>query len=740
MHQSPSLIATVEQMLREQEPNFLRLYLNPHVAQTCFCLDRYVRTTWASPSIRAPGRGSQTEVCQSFLANGLEEALGGAIKLVRYSRGAPDIRRTCVILDPADRLVGFADVVLAGGERVTFLPGIRVIGRKQLEEEGAGFDVESVGPLRQAEAGAMVIDPLVLVAGADDLLGKHAEAISRVLRSHRPAVITCVDRQSLAALRGGAAGPLRAIDPDVVVFDESFVGGAVPFGAFTARGSLFAAWNRTGKSTFHTTTFQPNTISARHFMKCLAEADHDFFHRHATELQTLVEDLSRRGEAFRWLYSPSLYRLIRAAGFETKDVRAAGSFIVVNGRPVFDVVGGVACCIRGHNPPTYADAIKSPPLPGDTSSPETELQDRLRELTGLGFVLPAVSGATAVESALKVALVARFPRRHVLALKAGFGGKTLLSLTGTANRSFKEHVGPLYADVHYVDPFSPTAQDQIDALLEKHPFAAVLVELIQAVGGVRRIPQALVRHLDEGRARFGYLLVVDEVQTGMYRTGPFSQSRALGLTPDVLLLGKGTSDMMFPFSLTLYSEAVADMLAGRGSALTDAIKHRYGYELGYKTVVNVLRSAQELALPAHVVDAGERFDRMLRTGLCPIATVRDVRVFGLLIAIELDASTWLRRWLGKRLAALYLLALLRHERFPVLAGFCQDEPNTLKITPPLNVRAEEVVEACHTIVDVLGRPLHKVLLAGLGRLLKPSWVRKGNHERRNNPALGLATR
>ena len=63
---------------------------------------------------------------------------------------------------------------------------------------------------------------------------------------------------------------------------------------------------------------------------------------------------------------------------------------------------------------------------------------------------------------------------------------------------------------------------QIDALLEKHEFAAVQVELIQSVGGVRRIPEALIRHLDEGRGRWGYLLVVDEVQTGMYRTGPFS--------------------------------------------------------------------------------------------------------------------------------------------------------------------------------------------------------------------------
>ena len=81
-----------------------------------------------------------------------------------------------------------------------------------------------------------------------------------------------------------------------------------------------------------------------------------------------------------------------------------------------------------------------------------------------------------------------FPRRHILALKAGFGGKTLLALTGTANPSYKEHIDPLYADVHYVDPFAPDARAQIDALLERHEFAVVQVELIQSVGGVRRDP------------------------------------------------------------------------------------------------------------------------------------------------------------------------------------------------------------------------------------------------------------
>ena len=609
-----------------------------------------------------------------------------------------------------------------------FLPGLRVVGGEEL---GRG-----VGWLVRAEAPGAAIDPLVLVAGAAGALDEHADAIRHLVRRNRPAVITCVDREGLAALRGGAGGVLREVAPDVVVFDESFVDRAVPFGAFTARASRFAAWNRPGKSTFHSTTFQPNTISTRHLMNCLAAADPDFVRRHADDLRAIGDDLGRRADAFRRHYSPTLLRLIRAAGFATKDVRAEGSSVFVDGRPVLDYVGGVACSLRGHNPPTYADELRRPPAPGDPP-PEVELADRLRALTGLGCVLPAVSGGTAVENALKVALVARFPRRHVLALRAGFGGKTLLSLTGTANPTYKQDIGPLYADVHYVDPFAPDARDQVDALLRGREFAAVLMELVQSVGGVRRIPDDLVRHLDAGRARGGYLLVVDEVQTGMYRTGPFTLSGATGLRPDVLLLGKATSDMMFPSSLTLLADGVAQEFEGRAPGLAAAIRRRHGHDLGCRTVVNALRAAEAMALPGRVAEAGTRFERLLRAGLAPLEAVREVRAFGLLVAVELDARAWPRRWLGKRLAALYLLAMLRHERSPVLAGFCQYEPNTLKITPPLDSSPEELARACRTIVDVLGRPLHRVLLAGLSSLLTPPPFRKGNHERSNDQPTDL---
>ena len=88
-----------------------------------------------------------------------------------------------------------------------------------------------------------------------------------------------------------------------------------------------------------------------------------------------------------------------------------------------------------------------------------------------------------------------------------------------------------------------------------------------------------------------------------------------------------------------------------------------------------------------------------------------VRGFGLLIGVELDASRLPQRWLRKRLFQFYVLGMLRHERFPVLVGFCQYEPNVLKITPPLNIEPQVVQEACATIVEVIRQPFHRLAAA-----------------------------
>jgi acetylornithine/succinyldiaminopimelate/putrescine aminotransferase len=736
------LTDTYEQILREQLPNLLRLYLNPYVTQTCFCLTRYVQSTWPPPPALSPSAGKEVrgngrnEDYQTFLANGFDEALSGAIKLARYCASLAGRPTTGLIVDAANRLGPYVSTPVAGGGTVEFVPGLMVVGKSDDDFKAA---VASGGPFGL----------VVLAAGSEKVLEQHADEIRQLLRRDVPLLITCVDRQGLKKGVGSffdfhaPSDPENSkwlptpFSPDIVIFDESFVDYAVPFSAFTARKALYDHWNRPGKTTFHSTTYQPNTISSLHFMKCLEKADPGFHSSLAQDLEKIHTDLGIRRDLFRRLYSPGLYGAMRATGFDTGDVRAAGDFLFVNGRRIFDAVGGVACSVRGHNPGAYAEELEAL---GDLPDCEAEVAACLRDLTGLDCLLPGVSGATAVENALKIALVVQYPRRHVLALKAGFGGKTLLALTGTANPSYKEHIDPLYADVLYVDPFAANAEAQIEAALDKHPVAVVQVELIQAVGGVRRVPERVIRYLEARRQQAGYLLLVDEVQTGMYRTGPFTLSGAMGLMPDLLLLGKGTSDMMFPFAVVLYSAAVQEKLDRAGSDLPAALRRRYGHDFGYRTVLNVLRRAEDLCLSRRVAESGALFSRLLNEGLASCKAVREVRAYGLLIGIELDEARWPRRWFRKRLFWFYLFSMLGHRRYPVLVGFCQYEPNVLKITPALTVAAEEIREVCTTIVEVLRRPFYRLLGAVLGGLMKSFGLWRKKHEHINVPAHEPAAR
>jgi acetylornithine/succinyldiaminopimelate/putrescine aminotransferase len=685
MNQLGPLAATCEQVLSEQIPNFFRLYLNPHVVQTCFCLNRYVQTAW-------PSHADADAPCQSFLANSFVEAVSGAIKLMRFNARLQQRSSAGLVPDCDGRLRHFASLSLAGGGRVELVPGLTVV---QSPEE--------IAEIRASRASFGFV---VLAASSLAELDRYREPLLQICRRQSPWIITCVDRSTLSCLGQDSTGVAKELTPDVVVFDKSFVNHELPFAAFTARKGCFDHWNRPGQSTFHSTTFQPNTISTLHFMKCLRQADPAFHTAHQPVLERIGHDPEYCASLLADLYSPFLAKTIRTLGFDTLKARASGHYVHIGTHKLFDGVAGVACSIRGHNPPGYLAEIQSGPADDDVVP---VLSARLKAITGLECLLPAVSGASAVENALRIGLATQYPRKFVLAFKGGFGGKTLLALVGTARPSYRTNLDPLYGHVLYLDPFAPTILEELERTLREFPVAVVHLELIQAVGGVRPLPLRLLRYLQEQKDRWGYLLFVDEVQTGMYRTGPFHLSEKLGLAPDLLTLGKGTSDMMIPFSLTLYSAALERQLEQVCPTLLEDIRRRCHYSAGYRSVLNTLSRAEESNLTDQVSQLGALFSRRLSEQLSGCRAVQDIRVHGLLIAIELRTTGLVRRWLKKRLTSLYLLGMLHHHSFPVLVGYCQYEPHVLKLTPPLSITPDEVGQVCQTIGSALREPLYKLL-------------------------------
>jgi hypothetical protein len=378
------LFDTWDQVAEEQLPNLLRLYMSPYVAHTCLCLSRYVQETWFPDPLAPDAERNRPEPraeFQSFLANSFDEALSGAIKLARFCADCDNRPKTGVIIDPAQKVGPLVSATLEGSARITFIPEIQVIGESDLAA-GALLRV-------QAPIGFVILFPSadLEIAILHDFLGR--------IREFDPARIACVDRVSLDYCRHHVGSVWKTFRPDIVVFDESFLQRHVPFGAFTARKALFQHWNRKGFTGFHSTTFQPNTVASLHFLRCLERHDPTFFGRMAKHLERIQRDRRYRRFIFGRHFNPSLARATAAVGWDKPGVRASGHYIHVQGREVYDAVGGVACSIRGHNPLGFREGIeKLADCPGGSRSLAAE---RLRELTGLQHMIPAVSGASAVE-------------------------------------------------------------------------------------------------------------------------------------------------------------------------------------------------------------------------------------------------------------------------------------------------------------------------------------------------------
>ncbi len=690
-----AVLRTCEELIRLRIPNLLRLYLNPWVVQTCTVLSAAVH--WKFPA-------SSGERYPSFLANSGEEALSGAIKLARFHRHQTPQGRT---LTPNSAVLFIGDALPAGFA--------------ELETHSTGEDSGTNGLIPHVrccteQAAVQLLEqttflPVAIVLSAPEIWSDSSLIHQLQTYQQRGGLVLVRMRAADLVLE---AEDTQSLIPDVLIFDDTLTARQVPFGAFTARAALYAPWMKAKLSTFHSTTFQPNTISTCHLLRCLPNIAPALSRRVQPQLDRLLKDHQALRNAFAELFSPSLLRVICAAGFAEHDVTVHGHYVNAGPRRLFDGIGGVACSLRGHNPESWPAELRRLPENGVRN----ELARRLLTLTGLPHHVPAVSGAGAIEAALKMALTVQFPRTHVILMRGGYAGKTLLALTGTERSTYREGLGPLYPHRICIDPFAADACQQLQMAVRSCPVAAIQLELIQGVGGVRAIPADVLQAAAHAAETDGISLIVDEIQTGMHRTGPFIRTSQTPLKPDFIVLGKGTSDMLFPFSLTLYSGRVHERLQQLGNCLPERLQQQYGYETGYRAVLNTLRRWEKQPVQTHVETAGTQYAEQLRRLLPTHPRVTDVRAFGLLIGIELNVRQTLTARLGLKPAQLYLLQMMQHRDFPLLMGYCQYEPHILKFTPPLTVTPDEIRNSVKTIGDTLSVSQTRLLGCGLQFLLR----------------------
>lgn len=355
------------------------------------------------------------------------------------------------------------------------------------------------------------------------------------------------------------------------------------------------------------------------------------------------------------------------------------------GREYLDFTSGQGVATLGHCHPAVQTALvaQSQRL---LTCPEifyndqrAALLERLAERmpTGLTRFFLCNSGAEAVEAALKFARLST-GRAGIVATKRGFHGRTLGALSATWEPRYRQPFEPLLPGVRHV-PFNDAA-----AMAETigPDTAAVLVEIVQGEGGVRLGSPAYFRELRRLCTGRGALLIVDEVQTGLGRTGRWLACDHVGLVPDLLCLGKALGGGL-PMGAVALGPRVAPLPSGsHGSTFG-------GNPLACAAALAALDACEREGLVARAAAVGERLLGALQVLRSPV--VREVRGLGAMVGIELT----------QRVTPL-LQALMARGLLALPAG-----PTVLRLLPPLVVSDEQVEQA----VAVIAATLAEVALA-----------------------------
>ena len=320
-------------------------------------------------------------------------------------------------------------------------------------------------------------------------------------------------------------------------------------------------------------------------------------------------------------------------------VRGEGPYVWdADGRRYLDLLGGIAVNALGHAHPTLTAAISAQlgtlgHISNFFASPtQIVLAERLLELAGAGDVPGSrvfftSSGTEANEAAFKMAR--RTGRPRVLALEGAFHGRTMGALALTHKEAYRAPFEPLPGGVEFV-PFGD-AHALAEAMADD--VAAVVLEVVQGEAGVRPLPPGYLAHARRLCDEHGALLVLDEVQTGVGRTGAWfaHQHPTLGggVRPDVMTLAKGLGGGFPIGAVVAYGERAASLLGAGQHGTTFG-----GNPVAAAAALATLGVIDRDRLLDHVRTVSDRLvDALLDVG----SPVREVRAAGLLVAVELDA-------------------------------------------------------------------------------------------------------
>ncbi len=389
--------------------------------------------------------------------------------------------------------------------------------------------------------------------------------------------------------------------------------------------------------------------------------------------------------------NPGLAALLRFTGLDRVEDRAEGVWVWdKEGRKYLDFLGLYGTLNLGHRHPRVVEAVKRQldRMPMSTrvmvAEPTARLAARLAEITpgDLAMTFFSNSGTEAVEAAFKLARAAT-GRKKIVTTEGGFHGKTLGSLSLTPREGYQAPVRPLVPEVVTV-PFGDLAA--AEAAIDDAT-AAVIVEPIQGEGGIRIPPAGYLRGLRELTRARGALLILDEVQTGMGRTGRLWAAEWEGIAPDLMTSAKALGGGVMPIGATVGTPEVFAIFKANPLFHSSTFG---GNPLAAAAALAAIEVTLEEDLPARAEAMGNYLlARLKELAAAWPQFIAEVRGRGLLVGVEFTDAD---------IGAVVISELASRG---VLTAFGLNDPKVMRLEPPLIVSEKEIDLA----LDALGESL-----------------------------------
>ena len=411
--------------------------------------------------------------------------------------------------------------------------------------------------------------------------------------------------------------------------------------------------------------------------------------------------------------NPQLGRILRTLGFDRDWVEARGSHLIDReGDRYLDLLAGYGVFSLGRNHPVVKQKLQetlaadTPTLPqlGVSLLPGRLAEELIARSPGsLDAVLLTSSGTESVEGAIKLARAAT-GRPRVIHCERGFHGLTYGALSINGNEEFRERFGPLLPGC---DPVPFGDLDALQRELASGDVAAFVVEPVQGKG-VHLPPDGYLQSAQELCRAAGALFVVDEVQTGLGRTGRFLALEHWGLQPDLVTIAKALSGGYVPIGALLSSR---DVFSSVFDSMERGVVHGStfgGGDLAAAAGLATLQVLDDEQLIERAARMGDRLLELTRPLVERFEIVREVRGLGLIWAIELGppaGGAGRRLWeaIERRQPGLFaqLVTVPLFRDHHILTQVAGHHMNVVKALPPLVIEEDELRRFVTALEQVL---------------------------------------